>query len=270
MNNKILTNLIVFSTLLVCFLLVVQPLKSAELPKEIIGKDGVKMVLIPAGEFLMGSPEGEGRPQEHPRHKIYLDAYYIDKCEITVAQYKKFCEMTGRRMPILPSWSKENHPIIKVDWTDAVAYARYFNERLPTEAEWEKACCADSATNYSFGDSKTKLGEYAWYHDNSAHKTHPVGSKKPNAFGVYDMHGSVFEWCSDWFNIPDIDNATTYYSRSPFRNPQGPSSGQYRVKRGGSWYSGSDSCRCASRSYSDPSYGFSDYGFRCVLPAGAK
>jgi len=230
----------------------------------ITGKDGAEMVLIPAGEFIMGSDTGGS--DEKPVHKVYLDAYYIDKYEVTFEQYDKFCEATGRRKPRDSGWGRGNRPVINVSWNDAVAYAEYYGKRLPTEAEWEKACRAGSNTKYCFGDAELELSDYAWYDKNSGNKTHPVGEKKPNAWGIYDMHGNVWEWCSDWYD-------DKYYSvvaeQSSAKNPKGPNSGSYRVLRGGSWDYFAVGCRSAFRGWDSPTVRYPIIGFRCAL-SGAQ
>jgi formylglycine-generating enzyme required for sulfatase activity len=244
------------------------------------------MVLIPAGEFLIGSPNYEGRADEHPQYKVFLDAYYIDKYEVTNEQFKKFVDATGyvteaekggggyvwngKSWPQNKnaSWkdplgngqsiaSKINYPVVQVSWNDAAAYANYYGKRLPTEAEWEKAARAGSTTKYCFGNSGTNLGDYAWYVVNSNKQTHPVGARKPNAFGIYDMHGTAWEWCNDWYN----DN---YYKSSPVNNPKGPSNGLGRVLRGGGWFSSAGYCRSAFRNWDPPSFKYVNYGFRCA------
>ncbi len=221
------------------------------------------MVLIPAGEFMMGSLSGEGHDHEHPQHRVYVDAFYMDRYEVTVGQYKRFLSATGHRS--LPDWVSEysrtaDCPVVGVSWDDAVAYARWAGKRLPTEAEWEYACRAGSATKYSFGNDEGRLGEYAWYYSNSGRKTHPVGQKKQNAWGLYDMHGNVWEWCSDWY---DKD----YYSNSPSRNPKGPTNGQYRVLRGGSWNNNANNARAANRNNNTPTNTNNNNGFRCARTA---
>lgn len=161
-------------------------------------------------------------------------------------------------MPSVPSWGwQDNHPIVKVSWNDAAAYANHYGKRLPTEAEWEKACRAGSTTKYCFGNNEKNLGDYAWYFVNSNKQIHPVGTKKPNVFGIYDMHGTVWEWCSDWYN-------EDYYKNSPADNPKGPASGPGRVLRGGGWYSSVGYCRSAFRNWDPPSFECVNYGFRCV------
>lgn len=230
-----------------------------QLIKSAITSQGIEtvkgMVLIPAGEFIMGSNSGES--DEKPPHKVYLDAYYIDKYEVTFEQYDKFCEDTSRKKPDDRGWGRGNRPVINVSWNDAEAYCKWAGKRLPTEAEWEKACKAGSTGNYCYGDSESELGEYAWYGSNSDSKTHPVGEKKPNKWGLYDMHGNVWEWCSDWYGYK-------YYETSPNKNPQGPDSGTRRVLRGGRWHNDADNCRSAYRFRVEPGDWFYCWGFRCV------
>jgi len=232
--------------------------------RTITGKDGAEMILVDEGEFMMGSPDGEGWQSERPHHKVFLDAYYIDKYEVTVKQYRKFCEATGKSMPRTPSFGwQDDHPVVNIMWNDAVAYATWAGKRLPTEAEWEKACRAGSETRYCYGDDAGNLGEYAWFSVNSGNRTHPVGQKKPNAWGLYDMHGNVCEWCSDWYE-------EGYYKSSPDRNPTGPENGRYRVLCGGSWYNRDLNCHSGIRGWLDPSNWLVNYGFRCVRSAGSE
>jgi formylglycine-generating enzyme required for sulfatase activity len=134
---------------------------------------------------------------------------------------------------------------------------------LPTEAQWEYACRAGSKTKYCFGDDASKSGEYAWYDENSDKKTHPVGEKKPNAWGLYDMHGNVWEWCQDWWN-------NGYYKKSPADDPTGAATGSGRVIRGGCWVFPARGCRSASRDYDEPGYGVSNLGLRVSLVPADK
>ena len=237
------------------------------------------MVVIPAGEFLMGSPAGEGYDEEHPQHKVYVDAFFMDTYEVTNSQYAKFLndygkntDDAGQQMIYENAWGVrkvggkwepqpgyENHPVVYVTWYGAAQYAKFYGKRLPTEAEWEKACRAGSTGKWCFGDDESQLGEYAWYSVNSGGTTHPVGGKKANAYGLYDMHGNVWEWCADWYG-------GAYYASSPYQNPQGPVSGEYRVLRGGSWYGSAVGCRSAYRSRADPASWIDDVlGFRCAV-----
>ena len=148
--------------------------------------------------------------------------------------------------------------MVYLSWFAAKAYCEWAGGRLPTEAEWEKACRAGSTTRYCFGESETQLSDYAWYDDNSARRTHAVGQKKPNAWGLYDMHGNVWEWCSDWYG-------GDYYENSQESDPEGPSSGSFRVGRGGSWYYDARDCRSANRIIGSPGLRYELLGFRVSL-----
>ena len=230
----------------------------------IIGQDGAEMILIPAGEFIMGSPEGEGSDDdEHPQHTVFLDAFYIDKREVTNAQYKQFMRATGHKAPSYwndEKYNQPNQPVVGVTWHDAVAYAKWAEKRLPTEAEWEKAARGGLVgKKYPWGDSISH--DDANYSDTGGRdqwsKTSPVGSFPPNGYGLYDMAGNVWEWCADWYD-------SNYYSISPSENPAGPSSGSYRVLRGGSWYGAQLSIRCAHRGRRGARGMHGSLGFRCA------
>ena len=231
------------------------------LMKSIVSRDGAEMLLIPAGEFLMGSNDGDD--DERPVHAVYLDAFYMDVCEVTNALYKKFMDATGHKAPAY--WDNKNlnqpNPVVGVTWFDAEAYAKWAGKRLPTEAEWEKAARGGLVgKEYPCGDNLT--------HDDANYGgtgrkdrwdgTAPVGSFTPNGYGLYDMVGNVWEWCADWYD-------KGYYARSPRSNPKGPDSGTYRVLRGGSWDDiDDDYLRAAFRSYDGPLYAGNGYGFRCA------
>ena len=198
-----------------------------------------EMVRVPAGEFMMGSPEGVGEGDEHPQHKVYLDTFEIGKYPVTNEQYAVFVADTGRTAPSywqkgkVPK-SKEKHPVVYVSWEDAAAYCQWLSEktgekwRLPTEAEWEKAARGTDGRTYPWGDeepdkTRCNFGE-------NVGGTTPVGRYPSGAspYGALDMAGNVWEWCADWYD-------EKYYDRALFRNPAGPANGQYRVLRGGSW-----------------------------------
>ncbi|MDD5627942.1 MAG: formylglycine-generating enzyme family protein [Elusimicrobia bacterium] len=216
------------------------------------------MARIPAGEFWMGSPQGVGGSDEHPRHKVYLDAFDMDRTPVTVAQYREFSRAAGRAMREQFPHTGDGHPVVNVGWDDAEAYCRWAGKRLPTEAEWEKAARGGTDTAYSFGDDERGLGDHAWYDANSGNWPHPVGQKKPNPYGLYDMAGDVWEWVSDWYD-PD------YYRISPGRNPQGPPTGAQHARRGGSWDNDAYRCRPASRGFlPGPIQRNSNWGFRCA------
>jgi len=233
----------------------------------IVVKDEVPMVLIPDGEFLMGNidhwlfvPD-----DDKPVHTVYIDAFYMDIYEVTNAQYKKFTDATGHRMPSYwndSTYNALNHPVVGVSWDDAVAYCKWADKRLPTEAEWEKAARGGlTGKKYPWGDTITH--DNANYYDTGGkdiwNGTVPVGSFAPNGYGLYDMAGNVSEWCADWYNAG-------YYTISPKLNPTGPSSGQYKVLRGRGWDTATEIyLNTAVRSYSNPTSISISYGFRCVM-----
>jgi len=225
--------------------------------------DGVKMefVWIPAGKFKMGSPDDEKdrEANEGPVHLVTITkGFWLGKYEVTQEQYE---QVTGKN----PSEFKDaKNPVEKVSWDDAKGYCESVSKRtgkpvrLPTEAEWEYACRAGTTTKYNTGDDESDLSKAGWFNQNSGKTTHPVGDKKPNAWGLYDMHGNVWEWCQDWNGD---------YPSGKVTDPLGPASGSYRVIRGGSWGSGARHCRVAHRSGSPP--GPSSYlGFRACLSPG--
>ena len=230
-------------------------------------KDGAEMVWVQTGEFLMGS--NDGPDNSRPQRKVYLDGYWIYRHEVTVAQYRKFCEQTGRNMPNAPSWGWEDkHPMVHVTWEDAADYAKWAGVSLPTEAQWEKAARGTDARRYPWGNkwdpSKCNLNS-EW--EESPKRTQPVGSYPTGAspYGCMDMAGNVWEWCADFYKAD-------YYNESPSRNPAGPASGSAHAMRGGSWYELNDgglflgSFFCASRYVVDfSSYSNLDLGFRCVI-----
>jgi sulfatase modifying factor 1 len=239
--------------------------------------------LVPAGEFLMGSTKGN--KDEQPVHKVWLDSFWISACEITNRQYADFLNQYGKAQDTLnrvmiqedkwglkveggawqPQEGYENHPAVCVTWYGAGRFCSYYGYSLPTEAQWEYAARGGTATEYHFGDSELQLGEYAWYQANSRvggfwtgrRTSHPVGLKKPNQYGLYDMLGNVWEWCSDWHD-------GEYYEKSPYKNPPGPTGGTYKIFRGGSWYYDATSLRPANRNFHKPFNWLYNVGFRCV------
>lgn len=227
------------------------------IPQEITNSVGMKLVLIKAGTFMMGSPSNEkDRNNDELQHRATLTKdFYLQTTEVTQAQYEEI--MGGN-----PSKFKgRNLPVEEVPWYEAVKFCKRLSEkegkeyRLPTEAEWEYACRAGSQTRYAYGNDAGMLEEYAWYHENSDGKTHPVGSKRPNTWGLYDMPGNVWEWCSDKY---------TEYRNTEVTDPTGPENGGIEVLRGGSWLSGYGNLRSASRNRSGPNYWGYNGGFRCA------
>jgi formylglycine-generating enzyme required for sulfatase activity len=220
---------------------------------------GIEFKLLPGGTFTMG--EGNETP-----HQVTLtNAFELGVYEVTQEQYEAVMGTTPSK------FTGGQNPVEQVSWDDAVEFCRKLSAlpaekkagyvyRLPTEAEWECACRAGTTTAYSFGDSDSELGDYAWYNKNSERTTHPVGGKKPNAWGLYDMHGNVFEWCQDWHGD---------YPSGSLTDPTGAASGSNRVNRGGSWNGSPDICRSAIRYRHTPGHRSSGLGFR-VLRSSIK
>ena len=202
-------------------------------------KTGMEFVYIPGGTFDMA-----------PNYKVTLSPYLIGKYQVTQSEWQKI-------MGDNPSSFKgDRRPVECVSWDDCQEFCQKTGLSLPSEAQWEHACRAGSKGRYCFGDDELKLGEYAWYDSNSGSQTHPVGEKKPSAYGLYDMHGNVWEWCQDYYGN---------YPSGSFTDPTGVSSGSSRVNRGGGWYGYTSNCGSANRDGSDADYLSSCLGFRCFL-----
>ncbi len=268
----------------------------AQVPKEITNSIGMKLVLIPQGTFTMGSPleqQGAGI-DELPREVTISQDYYLGAFEVTQAQFEQVMgnnpsafqgEKAVQRIPAnkdpqtgrtveeekVIAIETGNHPVERISWDDAVEFCQRLSElpeekaarrvyRLPTEAEWEYACRAGNEDSYGFGNDVELLTDYGWYDGNSGGRPQPVGLKKPNAWGLYDMHGNVWEWCSDWLGE---------YPQGAVTDPRGPQEGSNRVYRGGSYRGWAENCRAANRSANDPANRNSSSGFRVALrPAG--
>jgi formylglycine-generating enzyme len=254
-------------------------------------------VFIRGGEFTMGSPETEvGTSSDETQHQVKLSDFYMSKYELTVAEFRKFVEATNYKTdaekggdPV--NWrygasdrvspkSEENHPVVNVSWNDAVEYCRWLSEktgklyRLPTEAEWEYACRAGSRTAFNTGGNiTTSQSNYDGnnpYNNNQKGRfranTVAVDTFEPNAWGLFNMHGNVLEWCSDWGGDWRY---RTYYNdckaKGTVHDPQGVATGWYRVVRGGGWWTDAESCRSAYRHDYGPEVRYGDIGFRLVL-----
>ncbi|MFQ5933000.1 MAG: formylglycine-generating enzyme family protein [Nitrospiraceae bacterium] len=243
------------------------------MPKEITSSDDAPMVLIPAAEFVMGSPDGEGEKDEHPQHRVRIAAFYMDKYEVTVARYHQFLEATGHVRP--DYWPREElkkyheRPVIGVDWNGARAYCEWAEKRLPTEAEWEYAARGKDGRRYPWGNTAPtpELANYGkvWTHNFYKDRLAPVGSHEggKSPFGLHDMAGNVWEWVADWYDAK-------YYARSPEDNPPGPSSGSVKVLRGGSWSFVAAYMRAAGRLRFPPRHRDADIGLRCARDAGQQ
>ena len=224
---------------------------------------GMEFVLIPAGSFTMGADKNfeDASDHETPRHPVTISrAFYMGKYEVTQAQW---VAVMGQN----PSKFKgRSNPVEQVSWEDAYEFIERLNAkeghtryRLPSEAEWEYAARAGSDSTFSFGDYAAALSQYAWFaEDYASGSTHPVGEKQPNAWGLYDMLGNVWEWVHDWYG-------ETYYRNSPEVDPTGPSNGTEHVRRGGGWRSPIKYCRSASRVSYSLGYRNTDFGFRVAL-----
>ena len=263
-----------------------EPGPDPNLEKSVDLGNGVTMefVLIPAGSFYMGSPSSEkGRAgDEGPVRRVQITKpFYMGKYEVTQVQWKAVMGATVRQQrtkaaPGLPLYGVgSDYPIYWVSWDEAIAFCNKLGSgfRLPTEAEWEYACRAGSDTRFHYGDDPncSQLGQYAWYEDNSVNAelawyeyeddrgrtAHHVGRKKPNAWGLYDTHGNLAEWCADW-------RANSYKNMTNV-DPTGPSNGKSRVIRGGGWHEAPERCRSAVRFFAPPDHGHAFIGFRIVL-----
>ncbi len=238
---------------------------------------GMKLAAIPFGSFKMGSPDDEsGRfDNEGPQHEVQLTkGFHLGVSPVTQAEYQ---QVVGSNNPSHFT-GDDRRPVENVSWFDAVEFCNRLSKReqlspfydikgqevriigghgyrLPTEAEWEYACRAKTTTPWWFGPEESRLGEFAWYDQNSGGTTHPVGKKSANEWGLYDMHGNVWEWCQDWYGE---------YSSGSIIDPTGPASGPGRVWRGGSWYGIPRYCRSAIRDHYPPGYRYQVCGFRAA------
>ena len=253
---------------------------------------GMKLVEIKPGSFVMGSPglaSVAGRFVDEIQHKVTLTKrFFIGTTDVTRGQFAAFVKDSGYRTEAeIDDWAftfdgmsfikvygnswrhpgfdqSDDHPAVDISWNDATAFCNWLSRkegkhyRLPTEAEWEYACRAGTTTKYNTGDEDEALGAAGWYLDNSDQATHPVAQKKPNAWGLYDMHGNAWQWCSDWYdNYPNGDTT----------DPHGPATGEFRILRGGSWSYSATYCRASCRDSRPPEGRDGGIGFRVVMDA---
>jgi formylglycine-generating enzyme required for sulfatase activity len=243
------------------------------------------MVAIPGGWFEMGSGF-EGQTDE-PVHRVYVSPFYMDQSVVTQEHFEKVLRRNPSR------WKDRKGPVEQIRWKDAAEYCNARSRlegltpcydpatwrcdfsangyRLPTEAEWEYGCRAGTRTEYFFGNSPGRLGQYAWFKENCTRCPQPVGSREPNPWGLYDMYGNVWQWCNDFYK-------EDYYLAGPEKDPRGPETGQTRVLRGGCWNSRASACRSAYRNSEDPGYTdvcfgrdvSGQVGFRCARKAESQ
>ena len=228
------------------------------------GIDGVLVVRIPAGEFLMGSPEGRGLANERPQRRVHVSEFLIDKTEVTWRQMRRFHEATGQPLPKAPvSGTSDPYPVSFVLWDEAAAYCAWAGGRLPTEAEWEKAARGTDGREYPWGESFES--DRCNTISGGLHQVEDVGSypRCVSPYGVLDLAGGMWEWCSDWY-------ADDSYARGPAADPRGPESGTQRVKRGGAWMSQPNWVRAAYRDKGVSTSPNVDHGFRCVQEVPAE
>lgn len=243
----------------------------------------IEMIAIPAGTFTMGSPNSEAgrKPDEGPQHQVKLEAFWMSKCELLWDAYDLFWKeeaLPEAGKPPAPQFpadavtrptppyadetfghAREGHPCLGITHHAAMMFCRWLSRktgkvyRLPTEAEWEYACRAGTTTAYPFGDDPARIGDYAWFKENSEDTTHPAGKKKPNAWGLHDMLGNVSEWCLDHYSPKDYELFPPgKMLMQPVRKPTDIKFAH--VVRGGSWTEGANACRSAARRGSDKTW----------------
>jgi formylglycine-generating enzyme required for sulfatase activity len=253
-------------------------------PVEMTNSIGMKLALIPPGEFLMGSPDSDKNATagEKPQHRVRITKpFHLGVYEVTQAEYRRvmnanpsWFSMGGIRKAKVAGLDTRRFPVEFVSRENAVEFCRRLGAmpeeqqagrvyRLPTEAEWEYACRAGTITKWYCGDEASDLPDVAWFFDNSDGQTHPVGQRPPNAWGLYDMHGNVSEWCWDRY-------LHEYYETSPIDDPQGPGAGSFGVARDGGWDGSGESCRSASRLVISPEWQDSRLGFRVAADPPGK
>jgi formylglycine-generating enzyme required for sulfatase activity len=231
-------------------------------PAEITGKDGAPMVLIPVGEFTMGSDKGDD--DEQPIHRVFLDSFYLDKFEVTNGRYAKFVEaiqseppwgFADKETPVL----HQDQPVRWVNWMDAMGYCLWAGKRLPTEAEWEKAARGGDGRLYPWGNDPPTQAHAVFGLKEGADTVSAIGNrdKGKSPYGVHDMAGNLYEWTTDWYE-------EQFYTKNPAINPRGPAEGSAKVQRGGSYINSPYRLRSSFRTKGDPTEHDPNVGFRCA------
>jgi len=231
-------------------------------PMEIVGKDGAPMVLIPVGEFTMGSDKGDD--DEQPIHKVFLDSFYLDKFEVTNGRFAKFVEaiqsetpwgFADKETPVL----RPDQPVRWVNWMDAIGYCLWVGKRLPTEAEWEKAARGTDGRAYPWGNDPPTPAHAVFGLKEGSDTVSVIGNrdKGKSPYGVHDLAGNLYEWTTDWYD-------EEFYSKNPAINPRGPAEGTAKVQRGGSYINGAYRLRSSFRTKGDPTEHDPNVGFRCA------
>jgi formylglycine-generating enzyme required for sulfatase activity len=241
------------------------PPKAATMPQppgEIVGKDGAPMVLIPVGEFTMGSDKGDD--DEQPIHKVFLDSFYIDKFEVTNGRFAKFVEaiqseppwgFADKETPVI----RPDQPVRWVNWMEAIGYCLWAGKRLPTEAEWEKAARGPDGRVYPWGNDIPTPAHAVFGLKEGSDTVSAIGNrdKGKSPYGVHDLAGNLYEWTTDWYD-------EEFYSKNPAINPKGPLEGTAKVQRGGSYINGAYRLRSSFRTKGDPTEHDPNVGFRCA------
>ncbi len=233
-----------------------------QLSAEIIGKDGAPMVLIPVGEFTMGSDKGDD--DEEPVHKVFIDSFYLDKFEVTNGRFAKFVEaiqseppwgFADKETPVL----RQDQPVRWVNWMEAMGYCLWAGKRLPTEAEWEKAARGSDGRAYPWGNDPPTPAHAVFGLKEGSDTVSAIGNrdKGKSPFGVHDLAGNLYEWTTDWYD-------EQFYSKNPAINPRGPVEGTAKVQRGGSYINGAYRLRSSFRTKGDPTEHDPNVGFRCA------
>ncbi len=243
-------------------------LKATALPAEITGNDGAPMVLVPAGEFTMGSDEGDD--DEHPLHRVFLDRFYLDTFEVTNGRFAKFVEAIQSEPPW--GFADQETPVVQADrpvrwvnWMDAMGYCLWAGKRLPTEAEWEKAARGTDGRTYPWGNEPPTPAHAVFGLKEGAETVSPIGNhdKGTSPYGVHDLAGNLYEWVTDWY-----DDA--FYAPAPTSNPRGPGEGTAKVQRGGSYINQPYRLRATFRTKGDPTEHDPHVGFRCAQDAPSR